>query len=400
MKQNLVLTALLTIFSSYAAFAIRFQNGDQVRIDQPVYEDIYIAGGNITIAAMVHGDVYCAGGTITISDSITGDLVVAGGQVYMRGVVVDDVRAAGGTVDITGNIGGDLVVAGGTVVVSPETVISNALSATSGKVDLMGTVRGITHCSGGEINFSGRAEQDFNCYGGKLMLNGFVGGASTLAGQDLNLGSQSSFNGNVRYWSGRGEMDFGTALASGTTATYDASLGKDVSKKDYRFLGFASFMFLLWYVIAMFILLALGQWLFARFFSQGAATAQSDPLRSIGYGFLYFVVVPVAILLLMITLVGVPIGLVALFIYLILLGLANVITALLGANWLNMRSNNTWKPFRIILVALALLIVLKLLMFVPILGWLVKIITVFLAFGALLLNIEWPSRKKNSTTAV
>ena len=45
----------------YTAKAYRLDWGRTLVVSQPVYEDLYIAGGNVTINAPVYGDLVIAG---------------------------------------------------------------------------------------------------------------------------------------------------------------------------------------------------------------------------------------------------------------------------------------------------------------------------------------------------
>lgn len=238
----------------------------------------------------------------------------------------------------------------------------------------------------GKLDLNGKVEKDFEFNGGELTLNGTIGGASQLVAQNITIGGNAALRGPVRYWAEEGEISFGNALQNGATASFDPSLQKHFDQPDAKFLGFASFLAVLWYLLAGFTLLWLGQWFFGRTFKAAASTASAEPVRSLGYGFLYFVVVPVAIVLLFITVIGIPIGLIALLFYGLFFALASIITALVGANWIDQRKAYNWRLLQLVFVALGLLVVLKLLTFIPFLGWVIKIAAILIAFGAILDN--------------
>lgn len=62
--------------------AIRIQSGKNLVIDKPVYEDVYITGGEIMINAPVYGDVVVAGGTVTINGVILAIGIRCPGNIY------------------------------------------------------------------------------------------------------------------------------------------------------------------------------------------------------------------------------------------------------------------------------------------------------------------------------
>jgi hypothetical protein len=384
MKTRFFITCFWVLSVVFPALALRFESGNDVRITRPVYEDIYVFGSTVYIDAPVHGDIWCAGGTVTVNDTVDGDLVVAGGNIYLRGAILDDVRAAGGTLILSGHIAGDLLITGGAVTVDPGADIGGELAISGGSVTVGSTVAGKVKATGGKVVLNGAVEKDLEFNGGELTLNGTVGGTSIITASKLRLGDNAAFRGDVRYWTSEGKVDFGQALENGVAASFDPSLREQYRQPDYKFLGFASLVGVLWYLTAGFILLWLGQWLFSRTLGQAAGTVQTDTARSLAFGLVYFVAVPMAIVLFFVTIVGIPVGLIAMFFYGMFLALANVITALVGAHWINRRRGSTWRPIQLVLVALGLFIVLKLLTFIPVLGWAVKFAAIFIAFGAIL----------------
>lgn len=386
MKTRLFLTSFSVIFLLFQAFAIRFETGSDIRITEAIHEDIYVFGGSIYIDAPVFGDLWCAGGSVTINDTIHGDLVVAGGNITLRGTVLDDLRAAGGTLLVTGLIVGDMLIAGGNITVESSASIGGDLAMSGGTVTINSDVQGKVKASGGTVYLNGEVGENLEFNGGKLTLNGTVGGPASIAATRLNIGDKAALHGNVRYWTDSGEVEFGNTLQEGAIATFDPSLHKYFERPDSKLLGFASIMAVLWYLVASFILIVLGQWLFPKTLHNAAKTAASAPMHSLGYGFIYFAAVPVGIILLFLTLVAIPVGMIALFFYIMFFALANVIAALIAAHWINSRKNYNWSSFKLAAVALGLLVVLKLLAATPFLGWIILIAVIFIAFGSILDN--------------
>lgn len=383
-KAPFLLIGLLALLSVYPAFALRFERGEGVRISQPVHEDIYVLGGTISIDAPIYGDIWCMGGTVTISDTVQGDIVVLGGTVNLRGYVAESVRAAGGTLTLSGSVGGDLLTAGGTITLERSAVIAGDVAVSGGNVVLDGTVRGKVNAASGKLSLNGDIGKSLEFNGDELYLNAAVGGNSVLVASTISLGSNAALSGNVRYWTSGREMDFGNALRQGATATFDASLKERFERPSYKFLGFASFAAVLWYLLAMLVLLWAGQRLFSNLFSRAAERARAEPVRSLGYGFLYFVAVPAVVVLLFATLIGIPLGAVILALYFLLMSLANVITALVVTHWLAQQRGYQWSAWVFLLVAVGILILLKIIGFIPIAGWIVKVAVIFIAFGAIL----------------
>jgi hypothetical protein len=126
---------------------------------------------------------------------------------------------------------------------------------------------------------------------------------------------------------------------------------------------------------------------------KAADTGFNSTLKSLGMGVLFFIIVPVAAIVLFVTLIGVPLGLLLVFGYIILILLATVITSVVGANWINNRYEKNWNFWRLVFTGFGLFVLLKLITFTPFVGWLIILLMVCMAFGAILLNINWRGKK-------
>src|SRR2546426_7783819 len=90
--------AALFAWLPVGASAADLRQGPSVTISrgQTINDDIYAAGGTISIDGNVNGSVIAAGGTITVSGTVSRDVMVAGGTINVTGKVGGSIRAAGG----------------------------------------------------------------------------------------------------------------------------------------------------------------------------------------------------------------------------------------------------------------------------------------------------------------
>jgi len=149
--KRLVLIALIFVLLLPNAQALQMLSGDQVSVDSPVDDDIFAAGGTVTINAPVSG-VVIAGGDIIINAPVSGDVFAAGGQIAVNSDVEGKIVAAGGDIDLSGDAK-NAVIAGGTVNIHPTTVISRDAAISGGTVSNAGTIVG---------NLTVRAENFYN----------------------------------------------------------------------------------------------------------------------------------------------------------------------------------------------------------------------------------------------
>ncbi|CAD5265290.1 MULTISPECIES: hypothetical protein [unclassified Imperialibacter] len=378
----LIIVCSLIVFQAEA----QIQAGETVIIREKIEHDLYVAGGSVTINAPVLGDLIVAGGSVTVNDTISQDILAAGGEIFFNGYVGDDIRCAGGTISISGNIAGDLVVAGGTVAIDDKVVVDGNLFTSGGEITLNGEVAGILKSASGKLTLNGSVGGDIDCRGGDIIINGPAGGNAILAATTLELGPDASFAGNVNYWNEAGHLDFQNTVQG--TATFDPSL--EIEDGKWEYLGFASVLMVIWYLGTALVMILLIRYLFSNTLNKAAATAKESSLNSLGLGFLFLIGVPVAIVLSMVTLIGAPIGVLALTAYLTVVLLATVIVSIVLAYWLNQTYyKSAWKSGKVALVAFGLFILLKFISITPFVGPLSMLLLMCVVFGAILLTVSW-----------
>lgn len=383
---------MISVFSDASAFRIEY--GNNIVVNRPVYEDLYLAGGNITINAPVYGDLIIAGGTIIINDTIASDILLLGGNVTFNGYVGDDIRCAGGNIHISKNVNGDVVIAGGEVTVD-KTVTIGGLIASGGNITIDGNINGELKGAFGYLILNGNVLKNIDCRGGKITVNGIVGGGAVIAARDIIIGGDAAFNGDVRYWNKKGSLDFRQSLKNGK-AMFDPSLR--IRSGQWYYLGAATVLGLLWYLGMALLMILIVQYLFSTTMKKAADASFNHTLKSLGVGFLFFIAVPVAAFVAFVTIIGVPVALLLIIGYVTLILLTTVIISVVASNWLNNRNKYEWNFWRIAFGAFGIFILLKLVSLAPFIGWLVILVMACIAFGAILLSIKWRTRHAAAIT--
>lgn len=387
MKRFFLLILWVTICNSVLAFKIQY--GRNVTITQPVYEDLYVAGGDVIINAPIHGDLVVAGGTIHINDTVTNDILLVAGNATFNGFVGDDIRCAGGTLHILKDVTGDALVTGGTVIIEKDATIGG-LIASGGDIMIDGQVINMIRSTTGKFVLNGTVMKDLDCRGGSIAINGIIQGNATLAATDkITVGDNAQFSNNVSYWSPN-KVDFKNSVKN-VRPVFDENL--QISHARWYYLGFNAFWGLVWYIGMAFLMILIIQYLFGNTMKKAGDAVYNSTLRSLAYGLLFFIGVPVIGLIALITLIGVPIGIILLFSYAMLILLATTITAVVAANWLNNLGNTHLTYWKLCFSALGIFILLKILTLTPFLGWLIMGVLVLISFGSILLNVNWRNAK-------
>jgi len=272
-------------------------------------EDTFVAGGEIRIADALPGDVLAAGGRVELAGSVDGDAVVAGGSVEISSAIADDVYAAGGRVELSGPVGGSARLGGGEIVIQRGSRIEGGVSLGGGHVLVEGFVG--DYLQGGA---------------GKLRLNGTVDGAVDVGAGELEIGPDTRIEGRLRYRSEHeARIDPAARIAGGVERV---EFTRDWQSRVTQVARpFAWFMSALWLAgTALLGILLLVAW--PTFTARAARTARSRSLQSAMLGFAFVVAVPVLVLLLFVTVIGIPLGIATLLGYLITLIIGWLLTAI------------------------------------------------------------------------
>lgn len=368
MNKNNIKKVLLWIVStamiipSFASSAI-LKTGEDVSIKQtdPIEENVYTAGGNVFINSKIFGDLYTVGGNVLISEDISEDIVAVGGSVTFLGDSGGDVRVVGGNVLITGNVVGDLVVAGGSVTVSSGVVIGKDLIV-----------------AGGQVVVDGDVDGDVKMAGGVATINGHVKG-EIIAKIDerLRVGDGAVVDGGLVYRARTSEVLSlsDSAVVTGETV-FEERKFKGHDKKKGLFATFAGFITLK--LIALIITALALVYLFKDFSNSVVSSVRQNIFKNLGKGFIALIVAPVLIIILFITLFGIPIGMLAFLSYILLIFISGIYSGVVVGSWASSAIHKTdgltitWKN---IVVGFVLLAILH---FIPIFGWVV-VMCIYLA---------------------
>lgn len=138
-------------------------------------------GDTISIPAgeTIEGDLYIFGGQITMAGRVTGDLVVFGGEVDIRGDVDGDLFVGAGTLDVSGTVGGDLRVGAGQVRIPG--IIGEDLLAGVGQLSVIGDVGEDLIFGAGTVSLSGGVVGDVLGQTGSYSKSGTVGGTEDVS---------------------------------------------------------------------------------------------------------------------------------------------------------------------------------------------------------------------------
>lgn len=348
----------------------------------PAGRNSYIAGGNVRPAMPVNGDLYAAGGRVTLEHPVQGDATLAGGAVTVRAPIGEDLRAVGGDINLESTVGGELYASGGNITLSNTAVVADAVTLYAGNVSIEGKVNG-----------------PLKVYAQKIVLNGEVARDVELNAEQIELGPRAKLGAALRY-SSNAQFKTAEGVAIGGTVTRDGAMnGRPDSHHDREWHGqmmgsgsgwagaiastAASFVALL-AAAALFLIV------FTGFSRRASGRMLAAPWPALGAGVVVLLGTPMLAMLLLITLIGIPLGIVLMMLFPLMLlmgwivGVFSIAQRVQRAIQKDAPSESS--AAMIGFFALTLLLVL-LLGSLPIIGFLILVAILLLGTGACALEL-------------
>lgn len=148
---------------------------------------------------MIGGDVYDSGADASITSSASRDAFAAGFSARLDGDIGGDGHAAGFDVDIDGTIGSDLYVGGASVSIAGG--IGEDVTAMGASIRLResASVGGNARLMGGSVVIEGPIGGSLVATAGTITLNAPVDGDVVLTGGDLTFGDNARIAGKLTY---------------------------------------------------------------------------------------------------------------------------------------------------------------------------------------------------------
>lgn len=247
-----------------------------------------VSGANVDVTTPVAGDLVAAGGNVNVFAKVEGDVIAAGGTIVLHEDVGGDVRVAGGNVRILRAVGGEALLAGGTVQLEKDATIAQGARIAGGNLQVDGTIHGASSISGGN-----------------LVLSGTLDGAASIDAGSITVIPGAVITGDLRY-SSAAVVDGLAPIVRGKVTFLPATSGPSQDTLERVAAGFS----VLWLIVVAFTALLL-LLLLPNLAGSMSSAVRARPLMSIGAGLLtWFAILPIVIAIA--TVVGMPLGLVAL----------------------------------------------------------------------------------------
>lgn len=372
---SLTLILLLTTCATVSGY--QYKKGNDVYITGDFQEDLFLTGSTVNFDGSIVGDILAAARVITINGNVDGNVLAGAQKVTVNGDICRSLRCAAQTVNITSRVDGDVVIFAADMTLGDDAVIGRDIAVYSGEAFLDGTVAGKAYVSGGNVTIAGRIDGDVTIIADKISVtpDAVIGGELNYTSPTkANIASDAQIAGDVR-WKKKSR--------SSESSDYSGMIPRPVG--------------LFWSMIFLFGSLLMGVAMIL--ISRDQVIAITEEIKKnaaldglIGIGLI--VVIPVLLILIGITLVGIPIAIAGFAIYTLVFLIAKVFVGitigllLLGLLKKNGRISLGW-------ALLVGMIILAIGYKIPIVGWIAYVLAWAVGAGALTMRLF----KKKVTTA-
>lgn len=336
--------------------------------------------GTITIPAgqTINDSLIVTGETIIVDGTITGNLIAAGRSVRIRGTVQGDVVVGSQSLDLAGTVTGNVYA------FSQNTNIRGQIRGSLHNFSQIFRLESVAAVDGDTLTFAadntleGAVARDVMAFSGMVEARGKIGRNLSAFADRVLVSSTGTVGGNLTARvpaQNRLTVDPAAKVSGKTDIQIRASRAGWQAR-----LGQPRFYF--WQAVQVagaMIVGALLLTLFPGFYRSTAGAVTSWP-RSLGLGFAALVAGPVAIVILAVTLIGIPLAAAGLFLYIAGLYLAKIITgAWLGQTLLRrMPQNNQDALLGLLLGLLIIFVVVQ----IPFVGGIFHMVLFCLGLGS------------------
>ncbi|QKY19252.1 polymer-forming cytoskeletal protein [Halolamina sp. CBA1230] len=312
-----------------------------------------------------------------------GDTIVVG-----EDETVDGIDGVAGTIVVRGTVTGDVAGTAGTIRITETGTVEGDLQAAGGSVIVAGTVEGDVQIGAGSFDLTdtGRIGGSLDVGAGAVTVDGAVAEDVRAAGNTVTLGPNADVGGEFRYDAETFDRSPDAAVAGGVIE--DQSL-----RGDTGFGPLPSWIGTIYSLLTSLLLGALLLLVFPAFSESVVARVTDGPAVAGGIGLLALIAVPILLVLVAVTVVGIPFSLAGIALYLLGLWIASVYGKYAVGRWaLGLAgTENRWLA---LLVGLLLFLLLGL---VPVAGPIAEFAALLLGLGALTLGLRARYHRDQST---
>lgn len=327
--------------------------------------------------------------TVESNENINDNLATAGNNVYIRGIIEDDLFVAGSNINIEGEIKGNLFAAGNMVTINGKIHQDAFVAGNNVTFGENTSVGRDLYTAGNLLNINGEIGRNLMVGSAMLNLNAIVNGNTNAQTSSLKLGENASILGSLTY-TGDTKIDTNNEQVKGEISYQEPEKNTNNENNNnvssiFTFGVIFNWIRSLLSFIAIGILLVL---LMPKWFDKIGDIIAKNTLKSMGIGFLILIVAPIAAIIAIFTIIGIPITIIITLLYILILYIAKYWVAYCLGKYIG---KGKWSPIATIAIGA---LILQIIFIIPFIGGLASFLTMLAGTGAIWLANPMSSAKK------
>jgi len=357
MKKAIII-GCFTLLLPLAASAYSVKNGDSVYVPKD---------------EVIEGNLYAAGSSLVIDGKVTGDIICAGQSININGKIGGNLRLVGNTINFNGQVERNGIIIGATGITSASSTIGWDLLILGNIFELNGKVGRDLYGGAGKVNLGGQVGKNIN----------LDFGAQNKDEKPFTITSTAKINGQLKYKSDKdATIDAGAVITGETIHNFPTAVTK---KSNLANLGW-------WWgkLISLFSALVVGLVLISFWREQVIKITDLISAKagaSLGWGILALLLTPIIAIILLITIIGIPLALILMALWLIAMYVSKILVGiligrtLLSKYWLKQKDS-------LILAMIVGIVVAYLIFAIPFIGWIMALMATLFGLGGIMLVLK------------
>ena len=366
MKQLiLVLTALLAVslFNPNKASALSLSTDTYyLAKDQTLNDDLFVQAEEVTIDGTIKGDVFAAASKINLNGTVTGDVHLAGKEITLKKSSVNSIYAVGEKIKLE------------------DSVVNHNASLIGMEVNLTGEkpVGANLQIIAGQADIGQNINRHLHAIASKFNLMKEVGLSSSILADDLVFTDTAKINGDLWYMA-RSPLppSYSQQVTGQVREAQNLGATNKVEVNPPR-AGFSWYWFLASSLVGIIFTM-----LFPQTILELSSVIRTQTFRSLFWGIPVLLLTPLLLLLLAVTVVGMPLSLILMGLFIFGLFISPILVGVALADFL---VNSLQKTVNLPLKMVLGLFCYYLLSSIPVMGLMIWVLTRSLAYGALFIK--------------
>ena len=307
---------------------------------------------NVTITKQVTGDIYSGGRSVKIKENVAGDIIVGAENL--------DISSS--------EVNGNIRTASKTLYINSRNVKNITSVAQYIDIDKNTTAKAL-YLSGEEINFKGACE-GFYATGDIIIINGKIKGDLDVTCNEFIIAQDGDITGNIKV---NAEKE---PVVNSKISVDDINFTKIDTQKNQNSINKIIRVGTIITILAALLWGLVLYTLFKKFFINSDKVLAKEPLTVFLGGLGSFILLPLVSLLLFITVIGLPLGIISLITYFILVYVSPIICGIFIGRAMLKGKN----PY---LQVLSGVFIIRVLTILPYIGSFVWVVSSIITFGAI-----------------